>query len=61
MNNEHDYYGCEKDFESLFDSYDAGEKEIVITENCILCGGDLLKEEEEVCAVCQESGEDFGD
>jgi hypothetical protein len=61
MNGEHDYYGDEKAFESLFDSYDAGEKKMVVNENCILCGRDLLQEEEEVCVVCQESGEDFGD
>lgn len=61
MNNEHTYYGDEKAFENLFDSYDAGEKEIVITENCVLCNRELLKEEEEVCGVCQESGEDFED
>ena len=61
MNNEHNLYGDEKAFENLFDSYDAGEKEIVINENCVLCNRELLKEEDEVCVVCQESGEDFDD
>ena len=61
MNGEHSLYGDEKAFENLFDTYDAGEKEIIITENCVLCGRELLKEEEEVCGVCQELGEDFGD
>lgn len=61
MNNEHDYYGDEKAFESLFDSYDAGEKKIEVNENCVLCERELLKEEDEVCGVCQELGEDFED
>ena len=61
MNNEHNLYGDEKAFENLFDSYDAGEKTIEITENCVLCSRELLQEEEEVCVVCQETGEDFDD
>ena len=61
MNNEHSYYGDEKAFENLFDSYDAGEKEMKINKNCVLCESELSEEEEEVCIVCQESGEDFND
>ena len=61
MNNEHDYYGDEKAFESLFDTYEDGEKKIEVNENCVLCGGGLSEEEEEVCVVCQESGETFDD
>ena len=61
MNNEHDYYGDEKAFESLFDSYEGGEKKIEINEICVLCHRELSQEEDEVCGVCQESGEDFDD
>lgn len=61
MNNEHDYYGDEKAFESLFDTYEDGEKKIEVNENCVLCGEELSQEEDEVCVVCQESGVDFDD
>ena len=61
MNNEHNHYGDEKAFENLFDTYDDGEKKLVVNENCVLCGEELLQDEEEVCVVCQESGEDFND
>lgn len=61
MNNEHNLYGDEKAFENLFDSYDEGEKKMVVNKNCILCGEELSEEEEEVCVVCQESGVGFED